>query len=240
MAATRLRRAIGALLGLLLLVFGLLGALTIRSGDPRLYPARVGEGATIYLVSNGYHTGLILPRREIAGIAGRDGHVALIAVAERFAHFDWIEAGWGEDAFYREVPTVASLNWRLALRALFRPGNASVMHIVGIEGDPRIPYRGAALVPITLSREGLARLLAGIDASFARGPDGQPDVLGKGLYGPSLFYRANGAFHLLNLCNHWTARRLSEAGLPVWLLAATHPAGMILDLEIRAGLQPAP
>lgn len=228
------------LLGALLLGLGLLGALTLRFGDPRAYPAKPGEEIAIHLVSNGFHTGLLLPRAEVAKVAGRDGRAALIAVAARFANFDWIETGWGEDAFYREVPTIASLNWRLALRALFRPGNASVMHVVGIEGDPRVFFPETEMVKIELSREGFARLLAGIEASFARGEGGQPHVLGQGLYGPSLFYRATGAFNLFNLCNHWTARRLNEAGLPVWLLAATVPTGLILDLRVRAGILPSP
>ena len=223
------------LLGFLLLGLGLLGALTIRSGDPRLYPAKSGDAVTIYLVSNGYHTGLVLPRAEVATTAARDGRAALIAVATRFEHYDWIEAGWGEDAFYREVPTVASINWPLALRALFRPGNASVMHVVGIEGEVLGPYRTSQVARLELSRDGFARLLGGIDASFAT-RDWQPDVLGQGLYGPSLFYRAQGTFSLLNLCNHWTAKRLSEAGLPVWLLAATWPGGLFLDLRVRAGI----
>lgn len=224
------------LAGLALLGLVLLAVLTIRFGDPSLYPPKPGDAVAIHLVSNGYHTGLVLPRREVAEVAGREGLAALVAVAARFGHYDWIETGWGEDAFYREVPTVASLNWRLALRALFRPGNASVMHVVGIEGDPLGPYGGAETRRIDLSRAGFARLLAGIDASFARGAGGQPEVLGQGLYGPSLFYRALGAFNLANLCNHWTARRLGEAGLPVWLLPATLPRGLILDLDMRAGL----
>ncbi|TDR93261.1 DUF2459 domain-containing protein [Enterovirga rhinocerotis] len=220
----------------LAVAFGLLAVLTIRFGDRALYPPRPGEGAvTIHLVSNGYHTGLVLPRQQVSEIAGREGRALLATVAARFAHYDWIETGWGEDAFYREVPTVAALNWRLALRALFRPGNASVMHVVGIEGDPLAPYRDEDTRRIVLSEAGFARLLAGIDASFARGGDGAPEVLGQGLYGPSLFYRAVGAFSLASLCNHWTARRLNEAGLPVWLLPATLPRGMLLDLDWRAG-----
>src|SRR3712207_8668119 len=50
-------------------------------------------------------------------------------------------------------------------------------------------------------------------SSFER-RDGLPVELGPGLYGPSLFFRADGAFHLLSVCNHWTARLLHEAGLP--------------------------
>ena len=45
-----------------------------------------------------------------------------------------------------------------------------------------------------------------------------------------------GAFSLVNLCNHWTARRLGEAGLPVWHAAATWPGMFLFDLDMRAGL----
>jgi uncharacterized protein (TIGR02117 family) len=216
------------------LALGLLLVATNRPGDPALYPAEPGREVTILLVSNGYHTGLVLPRKAVAAVAGDRGQGALVSVAARFGHYDWIELGWGEDGFYRSVPTVAALDWRLALRALFRPGNISVMHAVGIEGDPEAPYRGSHTIRIELSQAGFDKLLAGIDASFARAENGQPEVLGKGLYGPSLFYRGIGTFSLLNLCNHWTARRLNEAGLPVSLAAATLPQGLVLDLRLRA------
>jgi uncharacterized protein (TIGR02117 family) len=215
--------------GILLLAF-----LTDRPGDPSLYPPGPSESVSILLVSNGYHSGLVLPVSLLAEIGSEHGQGAILSVASRFTHYDWVEVGWGEDAFYRSVPTVASMDYRLALRALFKPGNASVMHVIGIEGDPSAIYRQAETRWIALSRAGLAQLLAGVDRSFARGPDGQPQVLGTGLYGPSLFYRAEGTFHLFNLCNHWVARRLNEAGLPVSLAAATVPRGLMLDLRLRA------
>ena len=64
--------------------------------------------------------------------------------------------------------------------------------------------------------------------------------LGPGLYGPSLFYPANGTFSILKVCNHWIADLLDAAGLPTTPVLATVPAGLMLDLRWRAGLRPVP
>jgi hypothetical protein len=92
-----------------------------------------------------------------------------------------------------------------------------------------------------LSQAGFGRMLDGIDASFARAKNGAAiDDAGPGLYGPSRFYRGNGAFNIFNDCNHWVARLLSEAGLPTVPVLATLPQGLLLDLKWRAGLEPMP
>ena len=64
-----------------------------------------------------------------------------------------------------------------------------------------------------------------------------PD-LGRGLYGASLFYPANGHFSIFKVCNHWIADLLGAAGLPVAPVLATLPSGLILDLRWRAGIAP--
>ena len=198
-----------------LLVLVVVAVSGIRFGDRALFPSDDPDAVPVYLVSNGFHSGLVLPRPIASAVALRRSTKAVGAVLIRFAHYDWVEAGWGDDRFYRDVPTAASFDWRLALRALFRPGNASVLHIVGIEGDPRGVFTGSDLVQVRLSPEGFARLIEGFDHTVARDAAGEPEELGPGLYGPSLFYRATGTFSLFNLCNHWTARMLGLAGVPV-------------------------
>jgi hypothetical protein len=63
-----------------------------------------------------------------------------------------------------------------------------------------------------------------------------PEELGPGLYGTSLFFRANGTFHLFHVCNHWIADLLDAAGVPTAPLLATLPSGLLLDLKWRSGL----
>jgi hypothetical protein len=75
-----------------------------------------------------------------------------------------------------------------------------------------------------------------LDATIARDDGGLPEDLGPGLYGPSLFFRANGAFHLLNVCKHWIARLLDAAGVPTAPVLATLPVGLLIDLEWHSGL----
>jgi uncharacterized protein (TIGR02117 family) len=214
---------------------------TNRSGDPGLFPASGSEkGIEIVLISQGYHTGLALPRADVARLASLEGHSALINIATRFGAYQWIEIGWGEERFYMSAPTVSAPNWGLAFRALLRPGNGSVLHVVGLDAEPRALFPTSDMMRIRLSQEGTRRLLKEIDASFARSLDGPPEELGQGLYGPSLFYRAQGTFNLFNVCNHWTAQLLNAAGVPVSMALATLPDGLMLDLRLRSGLVPVP
>jgi uncharacterized protein (TIGR02117 family) len=145
--------------------------------------------------------------------------------------------GWGDEGFYREVPTAESVTMGLAMRALFRPGNPSVLHVVGVNGDPRAMFANSDLVRVNISDAGFARLTDMLDATFARSKGSlMPEELGPGLYGTSLFFRANGAFHLFNVCNHWIANLLDAAGVPTAPVLATLPFGLLLDLEWRSGL----
>src|SRR5262249_21255542 len=156
--------------------------------------------------SHGYHAGLIVPRRALAAEASQHGLTGLGYVATRFADFDNLEVGWGDEGFYREVPTVQSLTVALALRALFWPGNPSVLHVVGVGRAPGASCGNSDMVRLELGAAGFARLANRLDASFVREAGGLlPVELGPGLYGTSLFFRANGAFHIFNVCNHWGA-----------------------------------
>jgi len=226
-------------------IVALLAAMTVltaRSTDPVLWPPAAGAPSIeIHVVSHGYHSGIVVERAALAEYAMRGGDAALIAVAQRFADYRWLEIGWGDEGFYRSVPDVASLTVRLALRALFMPGNASVVHVVGLNRPARETFSKSDIIRIPLSDQGFARMLEGLDASFGRGPDKAPlEPLGPGLYGPSLFYRGVDAFHVFNVCNHWVARLLSAAGLPTAPVPATLPPGLFLDLKWRAGLLPLP
>lgn len=230
------RLVLGVLTAAVLLVAAVIA--TARSGDRSLWPPTAGMPTTeIHVVSHGYHSGVVLPRAAVLDQASRRGRSALGAVATRFAGFERLEIGWGDEGFYRSVPTLDSLTVPLALRALLRPGNPSVLHVVGIPGDPRAVFINSDVVRIELSAAGFDRLADKLDASFAREANGVlPASLGPGLYGTSLFFRANGQFHLFNVCNHWVADLLDAAGVPTAPVLATLPPGLLLDLEWRSGL----
>nr|WP_243214855.1 MULTISPECIES: DUF2459 domain-containing protein [Methylobacterium] len=222
---------VATLVGLLVLA----ALLTARPGDPDLYPAPDAEGTVIALVSHGWHSGLVLPR---AVLTGAGSGPALASIATRFRAYPEIEFGWGEARFYRATPTLAQFDLALALAALFTPGGRDgIVQVVGLERPARDSFPASDLVPLRVSKQGLARFLARLEASF-RLVDGQPVAGGPGLYGPSLFYDGAGRFSYTNVCNHWAARLLNAAGLPVTPVLDTHPAGLLLDLRWRAGLVP--
>jgi uncharacterized protein (TIGR02117 family) len=235
-------RLIGGAVAGVIALLAAMTVLTARSGDRALWPpAANAPSAEIHVVSHGYHAGIVLERAAMAEAAERGGHAALIAVAQRFADYRWLEIGWGDEGFYRTVPDAASLTLRLAIRALFWPGNASIVHVVGLNSQPGDVFPTSDIIRISLSSGGFARMLDGLDSSFGRGPGKAAlEPLGPGLYGPSLFYRGVDAFHAFNVCNHWVARLLSAAGLPTAPVLATLPPGLFFDLKWRAGLVPLP
>lgn len=97
----------------------------------------------------------------------------------------------------------------------------------------------ATLRRLDLSEAGFERLAGVLERTFAGGPDGAPaDDLGPGIYGPSRFYRAVGAFNVVNVCNHWVSDLLDAAGVPTDPVLATLPQGLFLDLRWRPGIVP--
>lgn len=210
---------------------------TLRSGDASLYPPSAEQRRIeVFIAANLHHSGIVLPRQALADAAHRRTLPALAAVTARFSGYERLEFGWGDEGFYTRVPTTAELTAALALRALLRPGNPSVLHVVGLAVHPQVAYPDAGLVELTLGEEGFGRLAVMLDASFVR-TDGDRivDEIGPGLYGPSLFFRAVGTFHLFRVCNHWTADLLDAAGVPTAPVLATVPQGLLWDLSTRAG-----
>ncbi len=240
--ARRLAKRIGVGLAVILVAFVIAVVATARSGDAALYPPAPDAPTVGILVShNGYHSGVLLPRAAVAALASQRGHGALIAATERFAAYRWIEIGRGEETFYRKVPTpgAAVLHPGVMLGALFRPGNAAVLHVVGAF-DPRIAFPEAHLAALDLSEAGFARLVAQLDASFARDDAGLPRDLGPGIYGPSRFYGAVGSFNVLHVCTRWVADLLDAAGVPTSPALALMPQGLFLDLAVRSGVTALP
>ena len=210
---------------------------TARYGDAALYPPPAGGARVeVFVAANLYHSGIIFPRDALAEVARRRNLAALTAVTEKFSGYPRLEFGWGDEGFYTRVPTTAELTTALAVRALFRPGNPSVLHVVGLAEYPRAVFPEASMVVLWLGGQGFDRLAVALDRAFARnGRDDAIDELGRGLYGPSQFYRAVGSFNILRVCNHWIADLLNAAGVPTAPVLATMPQGLLWDLTLRAG-----
>jgi len=231
----RWTKRIGLSAAFLMLAFVLAAGFSMRSGDPLLFPVKPGAVAIpVHVVSHGYHSGLVLRRNDLLHTAVARNNSPMNDILGRFGLFNYLEFGWGDEGFYHDVRTIGDLKITQALRALLKPGNASVMHVVGLYEEPRQNFPLAAIIVLPVSDEGFERLATALDQSFARDEHLNAMEMGVGLYGASLFYRATGTFNLFNVCNHWVARLLAEAGVPSNPFLATMAEGLIFDLEWRA------
>lgn len=180
---------------LLSLVLVACSALTHRPAITERDP----NGESIYLVSHGWHTGLVIRREAIPE--------GLIPEAGDFGEIRYLEVGWGDRGYY---PAGSFSAW-LAVKAALWP-SASVLHLVGLNQSPERAFPQSEIIALRPSEDGFERLVRYIDRSFSREAERKGIPLGPGLYGGSRFYPSRESFHLFRTCNVWTAGALREAG----------------------------
>lgn len=237
---TWLRRSafmFGALFGGLLLLL----IITANRGDASLYLPKPGEAVVdVYVVDHGYHVGLIVPVNAMNDTALQNTDDGALAAGRRFADHRYLEIGWGDEGFYRHVPTIDRIEWGLAAAALFNVSRPPVLHVVGFDPEPQDAFPHSTVVHLALSGRGFARLVSAVSDTFVLNAAREPLDLGPGLYGDSEFYRATGLYNGLNDCNQWVARRLAFAGVPASQSTSTLPFGLMTELRWRAGADPRP
>lgn len=222
----RRRRATWA--GVVVVLTILLTLATAKGGAPALYPPRPGQGVMVFLVDNGFHSDIAAPTAEIEAHGG-----ALAQAARRTSNQPWTLIGWGDAEFY-EASSSALSRIPDGLSALIG-GRPTVVHLEGVWGSPDRVWKDGVR-RIVLSRAGLAALLARADRSLVRNASGAPVMAPIHRDPDEAFFASGERFSLPHLCNHWTAELLNAAGLPVTPVLDTLPAGLALDLELRAGL----
>jgi uncharacterized protein (TIGR02117 family) len=188
---------VAAMAPLLIAILLIGGSILPRNQGWRAPPA----GVTIFVESNGVHTGLILPAGALTGIVAPDAFAPLPPPR-------WLSVGWGQADFYRGTPTWADVDPLLVLRAM-AGSDRVVLHVEW--RDPPRPDRWRRAV--RLDPASYARLVASVRRWFATPAHPTPG------YGPdSRFYPARGRYSAVASCNNWTADRLAEAGVvaPLW------------------------
>lgn len=176
---------------------------------------------TAYLLDNGFHTDLVVPR---AALMERGGPLAQ-AVAE-LGPGDWIVIGWGDAKFYVDQRPIAD---RLpdGARAFFRPGNPSVLMLDPEIEDPQARYAADGRATLVLTRPAFNRMADRIEASLDLSKGG-PRVAAVRPGDDARFFASRETFSILHLCNHWSAQVLNAAGLPI------RPVRSIFSAEVLA------
>ena len=177
-------------------------------------PRKGGPAASALLLVDRWHAGVVIKISDIPG--------DLVPERRDFPEAEYLEFGWGEWDFYQ----ARGFNLGYAFKGLLFPSK-SVLHVVGFGGPVAgyAPYR--EIIEFNPPSPGFERLVGYIDGSFAREGRGAAAALGRGLYGDSRFYPAQGAFHLFNTCNTWTAHALQAAGYPI--SSAITVGGLVSD-----------
>jgi uncharacterized protein (TIGR02117 family) len=186
------------LLPLLYLAAGAIGGAIPRNAGWQ----ETADGVTIYVATNGIHTGLILPTRTAEhdwSPLVRPEHLRDPRYAGRYL---WV--GWGEAEFYLNTPTWAEVSPRTVLAAA-TGSDKSLMHVDHLLE----PWSDAQ--PIHLSRPEYLKLVAAVRGSFdLTRPQPIPG------YGPAdVFYPAQGRYSAIRTCNWWTGEMLRQAGVRI-------------------------
>lgn len=155
-----------------------------------------------YIVSHGWHTGIVYPREELLRF--------IPELRERFSDGQYLEIGWGDMEFYQSRDVTA---W-ITLRAILLPTD-SVVHVVSVPDSPYDAFPGSNIRRICLGQAQIDSLGTFISNSFQRNQNGRVETTQKGLYGDSQFYVGKGSFNLFNNCNKWTATALESAGYDI-------------------------
>lgn len=209
-----------------LLAIAILGVGCIAPRSPTFPPTAGARHKTIHVVSHGWHTGVILARADIPTNVWPAQH--------DFKQFEFIEVGWGDDGFYR----AEKITTGITLKAIFWP-TPSVLHVVGLDRPPAESFPDSKVIRIQVTPQGLSNLCSFIDAAYTRTASGQTIPLGKGLYGESEFYRANGSYYFPRSCNYWTASALRSAGCPTVPLCSVTASCLMAQVK-RVGVMVQP
>ena len=184
-----------------------------------------------YLVSHGWHVGVIVPAGRINAL--------LPAIKKRFdkaattsagipQDAGYYEIGWGDRGFYEAKEITA---W-LSLQALFNsPG--TVMHVVAVN-DPAKAFANSQMVKFCLNEAQLASLEKYIVSSFAPHADGGIVSRRLGLYGDSQFFEGTGTYHFLNSSNTWAAKALRSAGFDIKPTFKLFASQVMNNIDVRA------
>jgi len=176
---------------------------------------KIRQTIEIFVVSHGWHTGLILPGRQI--------RQKLPGLLKRFTGAAYIEFGWGDQEFYQ----AGDPGTGLALKAILWPTN-SVVHAAALP-DCVIKYFSASeVVDLSIGPAEFDSLMQFISDTFYKNEKGSIEEIGRGLYGSSWFYKGRRDYFLTNTCNKWTAEGLKSAGMDITPFFKV-TAGSIMD-----------
>lgn len=162
---------------------------------------------TIYILTNGAHTDIVVPVRtetiDWSRLVSFDNTIGKDTTA-RYAAF-----GWGDKGFYLDTPTWADLKVSTAFKATFAL-STSAMHVTFYKRM----HEGADCKSIGISLGQYEQLVKYITEGFEKDSAGNfIHIVTDANYGANdAFYEGIGRYNLFHTCNTWANNALKACG----------------------------
>jgi uncharacterized protein (TIGR02117 family) len=169
--------------------------------------ANTKEEVTIYILTNGVHTDLVVPVRS--ELYDWSQEVRFTNTIAKDTTHQYLSMGWGDKGFYLETPKWKDLKASVAFKAAFGLGNTAIhaTYYPAMTESERCKK-------IMISRDQYQRLIDYITGSFRKDQYGHfIPIVTKAVYGNNdAFYEANGSYSMLHTCNTWANNALKKSG----------------------------
>jgi uncharacterized protein (TIGR02117 family) len=178
------------------------------AGDPV-----TGNDVTIYLLTNGVHTDIVVPAKN--EYHNWTSEVNYDNTRSNDSSNKYLGIGWGDKGFYLETPTWADLKASVAFKA------ATGLNTTAIHATyHKVINTGDSCREIRITSNQYKKLISYIRSSFQTNPNGKfLHIKTNANYGDTdAFYEAKGSYSMFNTCNNWVNKGLRETGLKscVW------------------------
>lgn len=171
------------------------------------------EDLSIYLLTNGVHTDLVLPVKTPQ--IDWSQHLKYENTKSKQTGYNFVAIGWGDKGFYLDTPTWAELKFSTAFKAATGLSTAAI-HATYY----RTMTEGEDCVKVNISNDQYQRLIKYIQKDLIKKNNGElTHIQTDAVYGDSdAFYDATGSYSLFHTCNSWTNNALKAGGLKasVW------------------------
>ncbi|KIC02995.1 TIGR02117 family protein [Flavobacterium sp. AJR] len=165
------------------------------------------EEVTIYIMTNGVHTDIVVPTRN--EFMDWSKEVKYENTISKDTTYQYLAMGWGDKGFYLETPNWSDLRASTALKAASGLSNTAI-HATYFSNIKE----NESCKKIIISKEQYVRLADYIKNSFKKDEKGQfIHIKTDQNYGKrDAFYEATGSYSLLHTCNTWANNALKVSG----------------------------
>lgn len=167
---------------------------------------------TVYLLSNGVHTDIVLP--AVSTVNNWYHTFPATNTKSQDSTLPYIAIGWGDKGFYLETPEWSQLKPRVAFNAVTGLGDAA-LHVTYY----KTMTAHDKCIAVSISAAQLKQLTSYVLSSLDMSDSLTSIVLPTDAqYGDNdAFYEAKGSYHLFHTCNTWTNRALKAANMKACL-----------------------